>query len=141
VGSRAKRASVPDVAADVARIVSADMHPRETREHVRTRRATAQEAKLAAEYERLRALETYARKMKQEVGAALCSRARDYGRLTLEGAAYVTIVHHPGSPTYDVKALLTDHPELASVLDQYRRPGKPYSYPSVQGLEPAPSDG
>ena len=44
--------------------------------------------------------------------------------------------HHQRRAYLDERRLVADHPELAPVLDEYRRRSDPYAFPQISGLEP-----
>lgn len=96
-----------------------------------SRWATTYEAALAAQYEFLSRTEKAAKDAKKGLARQLLVTAGSSSRLDLPAGGRVTIVRRSGTPTLDEGALLADHPELAPVLDRYRRAGHPYSYPLV----------
>lgn len=51
--------------------------------------------------------------------------------LALAPKTTLTWVRSEGRPTVDVLALLAARPDLADVVEQYRRPGEPYAFPRL----------
>jgi hypothetical protein len=99
-----------------------------------TARATEQQVALAAAYEVARRQEDEWSAARKRISQELVASAGSASRLDLP-VGRVALVRHPGHPTLDERSLLADHPELGEVLDQYRRPGSPYVYPRVSGVE------
>jgi putative phage-type endonuclease len=95
-----------------------------------SRRATADEERLALAYATHAMEEKLAKEGKRRVGRELVVAAGGARQLELT-AGQVTIVTGTSSTQLDEGALLEEHPELAAVLDRYRRPGQPYTYPRV----------
>jgi putative phage-type endonuclease len=103
------------------------------RQRMGSRRAVAAEAQLAAEYEAARRMEDDWSRRRKQLSQQIVAAAGDVAQLDLP-VGRITIVRNEGRSTLDERALLADHPELAGVLDQYRRRGEPYTYPRISGV-------
>lgn len=97
------------------------------------RPATVAEVALAAAYETAREHEKAAEQAKRQVGQLLVASAGGARRLSLPSGGAVAIVTNPGRSFLDEARLLADHPELAPVLDEYRRQGAPSCHPKISG--------
>lgn len=100
------------------------------------RAATGPEVALAAGYETARRTAVEAEAAKRRLGQLLAVVAGPAKRLDLP-RGHVTIVTTAGRTTLDERALLADHPELAPVLNEYRRVGDPIVHARIYGLEAA----
>jgi predicted phage-related endonuclease len=96
--------------------------------------ANQQQTALAAAYETARINAKQWEEARQLLGQQLIISANLLHRLRLPGGGKVTIVRQPGRMHLDERALLADHPEVATLLDSYRRPSDPYVYPKVSGV-------
>lgn len=99
-----------------------------------SRKATGPEVQLAAAYATARRNAADWEAHRKTLGQQLVNLAGDASRLELP-RGHVTVVRQSGRTTLDERALLADHPELATVLDQYRRTSAPYCYAAIGGLE------
>lgn len=99
-----------------------------------TRAATPAEAQLVIQYELARRVEAQAEDTRRRVGQALVAAAGPCSRLDLPGGGRVAIVTSSGRSVLDERRLLEERPDLAPVLDQYRRHTAPTSYPRVSGI-------
>lgn len=98
-----------------------------------SRPARPGEVALAAAFETAGRTEREARETKHRLGQLLAAVAAPAKRLDLP-VGHVTIVTSAGRSTLDERALLADHPELAPVLDEYRRAGDPTVHARIYGL-------
>lgn len=96
--------------------------------------ATPNQVALAAAYETARVSASAWEEARKLYGQHLVEAACGVRRLNLPRGR-VTIVRQPGRQHLDERALVAEHPELAPLLDSYRRPSDPYVYPKVSGLE------
>lgn len=48
---------------------------------------------------------------------------------------HITLVRSQGASKLDEDGLLADHPDLADVLDRYRSPGRPFTFPKLGGMK------
>lgn len=99
-----------------------------------SRAATLPETALAAAYATARRNAADWEAHRKTLGQQLVKAAGASERLDLP-RGHVSIVRNPGKATLDERALLADHPELAPVLDRYRRRTAPYAYAALGGLE------
>jgi len=99
-----------------------------------SRPATLAEVQLAAEYETAKAMANKWDAHRKLIGQRLVESAGTANRLDLP-VGRVTVTRNGGRAYLDERRLVADHPELAPVLDEYRRRSDPYAFPQISGLE------
>lgn len=99
-----------------------------------SRPATSPEVALAAQYAVAKQHADAWEHERRRVGQLLVDAAGDAARLDLP-VGRVTVVRSDGRATLDERALLAERPDLAPLLERFRRPGAPYTYPLIAGLE------
>lgn len=95
------------------------------------RKATLDEVAMAAAYRYASGAENAWKAERKRVGQRLIASAAGAERLEIAGGGRVSVVRNGGRSELDEQRLRRDHPDLAPLLDQYRRPGDPYVYPKV----------